>query len=600
MSETDKNPSPGRAGIPARYRWDLRHIFRDAAALKAGAREITSAADRLAAMKGKAASDPLAAAEAYFRLDRLLSEYYTYSHMQKDQDAGRDAYKVQMARADALLRKAREAFAFLRPELLTLPESRLRALAQDVIHPQYSVFFEDLLREKPHVLPLPQEELLAKCSEVFGTAHKTYSVLNAVDLPLPEVLGEDGQKVRMTHANYGPLIRSADRAVRKAAFLGMMKAYGGFANTLSSLYVGAVKNDVLQARLRGYPSAREASLFPNRIPVNVYDNLVKEAARALPALDRYLALRRRALKVDALHLYDLYPPISRDFSMALPYPEAFRLVKKGLAPLGPEYGECLARAYRERWVDVYETPGKTPGAYSTSTYGSHPYVLLNHTDTLDGAMTLAHELGHAMHSLFSDREQPYEKAGYSLFAAEVASTCNEVLLNQALTREYDKNKDAKLFFLTSLAEHFRTTFFRQTLFAEFEMESHRLEEAGEVLTEKRLSDLHLSLNTKYYGRECVINPEIQHEWLRIPHFYRAFYVYQYATGFSAAVFLADRIQKGGAPALSDYFRFLKSGGSLPPIEALRLAGADMEKPGVIRGAMKVFSDLVAQMEELVP
>jgi len=589
-----------RAQIPARFRWNLRHIFRDAAALKKGGEEISKAAERLAALRGAAPRDPLGAVRAYFELDRLLGEYYTYSHMLRDQDAGNDAHKAQMARADALLLKAREASAFLRPELLTLPEERLRALAGDAGHPQYSVFFGDLLREKPHVLPQAQEELLAQCSEVFGTAGKTYRLLNAVDLPLPRVPGEDGRETQMTHANYGPLIRSADRKVRKAAFQGMMTAYGDFANTLSSLYIGSVKNDVLQAKLRAYPSAREAFLSPNRIPVSVYDGLLKETARALPVLDRYLALRKKALKVDELHLYDLYTPIARDFSMALPYPKAFRLVKMGLAPLGGEYGEHLERAYRERWVDVFETPGKTPGAYSTSTFGSHPYVLLNHTDNLDGAMTLAHELGHAMHSLYSDREQPFEKSDYSLFAAEVASTCNEVLLNRALTEEYRDDREAKLYFLTSLAEHFRTTFFRQTLFAEFEKESHRLEEAGEALTEKRLSDLHLALNRKYYGRECEIDPEIRYEWLRIPHFYRAFYVYQYATGFSAAVFLADRIVKGGGTALSDYFRFLKSGGSLPPIEALRLAGADMEKPGVIRGAMKVFADTVTQMEALVP
>lgn len=588
-----------RDQIPAKWKWNLKDIFASKKALDACEKDILALADTLASLQGKVEKDPIKAVETSFKLSRAMGSYLTFSRMQQDQDGANTAYKAQMAKAEALMVKARAAGAYLEPELLQLSEEKLQALKVDPKHSQYSNFFHDLIRTRPHILPTEQEELLAKSGEVFATASRVFNVLNNVDLPLPETLDESGKTSKLTHASYGEKLRSKNREVRKEAFEGMMNAFGNFKGTLSSLYISSVKNDVLHAQLRHYGSARESSLSNHEIPLSVYDSLLKEAHKAFPVLDRYLRLRKKALKVDQLHLYDLYVPITEDFKMDIPYPEACKLVKKGLAPLGEDYGKLLDKAYKDNWIDVYETKGKRSGAYSWGTYDSHPYVLLNHTDSIDGAMTLAHELGHAMHSYHSNKAQPYEKAGYSLFAAEVASTCNEILVSRALQEEHKDDKQARLFFLTDLAEGFRTTFFRQTMFAEFEHEAHKLAEQGVALTDSNLSDLYEKLNKQYYGRECVIDPEIRHEWMRIPHFYRAFYVYQYATGFSAAVYLASRILKEGEKARSQYFDFLKSGGSVPPIDALKAAGADMSQPKVVRGAMKVFEETIVEMETLL-
>jgi len=588
-----------RKDISPRWRWDLSHMFKNKQALEDCAKQMDAGIPELAALAGKVHEDPMKAVRASFALSRLAGNYFVYSRMQQDQDGSNSAYKAQMARAEAYAVKVRAAGAFLEPELLMLPESTLKRLMEDEELSEYSVFFHKLLRQKPHILPPEQEQILAKGGEVFATASRTFNILDNVDLPLPETLMEDGSKQRLTHADYGNRMRSHNRAVRRDAFTGMMNAYGDFKGTLSTLYISSVKNDVLQADLRHYASAREASLSQNDIPLSVYDSLLKEAHKAFPILDRYMRLRKKALGLDELHLYDLYVPITDSFQLDLPYQKAAKMVKDGLKPLGSEYQGLLERAFSERWIDVYETRGKRSGAYSWGTYDSHPYVLLNHTDSINGAMTLAHELGHAMHSYYSNQTQPYEKAQYSLFAAEVASTCNEVLFNHALQEEYRDNKQAQLFFLTDLAEGFRTTFFRQTMFAEFEHLAHQMAEKGEALTDLNLSNLYEQLNRQYYGRECVINPEIRHEWMRIPHFYRAFYVYQYATGYSAAVYLASRILKDGQKATDRYFDFLKSGGSTTPIKALQAAGADMTKPQVVRGAMKVFEETVARMEALM-
>lgn len=587
-----------RQDIPARYRWNLKAIFSNNQEIKACEQEIEKAIQDMAAFYGKAAESPLPAVKQHFVLQRLLEQFYTYAKMQLDQDGSKPAYRSLMAKADSLVVRARTAMSFLEPELLTLPETTLAKLRDHPKHPQYRMYFHRLMQAKPHVLSKSEENLLSQFGEVFSTASKTYNLLNNVDLPMPEIDTGKGLKTKLSHAQYGTLIRSEDRSIRKAAFEGMMGVYGDFSSTISTLMISSIKNDVAQARVRNFSSARAASLFPNEIPEDVYDTLLKEATRALPALDRYLALRKKALVLDELHLYDLYNPIAKDYELALPFDKALQLVKDGLHPLGKEYQALLDRAKKERWMDVYESKGKRSGAYSWGTYDSHPYVLLNHTDDLNGAMTLAHELGHSMHSFHSHKNQPYEQSSYALFAAEVASTLNEMLLTRHLLATNPK-QEAQLYFLTSLAEDFRTTFFRQTMFAEFEDISHRMEEKGQALTEQSLSDLYESLNKKYYGRECVIDPLIRYEWLRIPHFYRAFYVYQYATGFSAAVFLSERILKEGKVALDDYYRFLSAGGSLNPMASLKLAGADMGKPKVIQRAMKVFEETVSKLEALI-
>jgi oligoendopeptidase F len=426
-----------------------------------------------------------------------------------------------------------------------------------------------------------------------------FSMFSDVDLPLPEVTDENGQKVRLTHGNYSTLLFSRNRDVRREAFQGMMGTFKAFSSTMAACYAGAVKAAVFKARARRYDSARQASLAPLEIPETVYDNLLAEVEAALPALTAYLNVRKKLLGVDELHMYDLYVPMIADFDMKMTYEEACDLVCEGLAPLGEEYIARLREGFAGGWVDVYENKAKRSGAYSWGCYGVHPFVLLNHTADLDGALTIAHEMGHSMHTWYSNLNQPFAKAEYSLFVAEVASTCNEVLLMRHLMKKYQDEPKASAYLRNQLLESFRTTVCRQTMFAAFEKEAHGLYERGEALTADALNSLYYGLNEKYYGGGVQVDEVIACEWMRIPHFYRNFYVYQYATGFSAAVAIADRILREGEPAVRDYKKFLSAGCSVPPIEALRYAGVDMEKPDAVRGAMRVFAQIVEEMKSLI-
>ena len=588
-----------RAEMDPRWTWKLNDILDGAEAFDALFAQTEKELAEWQKCQGQVAQDPRAAIRGYFALSHAVERMYVYARMRQDEDGGDTAAQTLLARAQSLSVRVSSASAFLRPELLSLPGDTLTALKNDPNFSEYSMFLDDLLRDQPHTLPAEQEKLLAQLSEIGRAPDDIYTMLSDVDRPLPEVRDENGQPARLSATVYLRMLRSRSREARKTAYEAEMNAYGAYKQTFAATYRYNVKADVAQARVRGFGSAIEASLHPDRVPVQVYDNLLASVAEALPALNKYLSLRKKALGVDELHLYDLYVPIVKDYDMPLTYPQAFDLVKKGLAPLGAHYAGLLDRAYSEGWIDVYENKGKHTGAYSWGVYGAHPYVLLNHTDDLNGAMTLAHELGHAMHTWHSDAAQPYAKAGYSLFVAEVASTCNEMLLMRYLL---DANKDdpkACAFLTNQLLEEFRGTVFRQTMFAAFEREAHRMEEEGVPLTAEALSDVHEKLNRQYYGASCVIDGCVRHEWMRIPHFYRCFYMYKYATSFSAAVYISNRILTEGKPAVDDYMKFLSAGGSLPPLDALRLAGVDMEKPDTVRGALRVFADTVDRMEALL-
>jgi oligoendopeptidase F len=424
-------------------------------------------------------------------------------------------------------------------------------------------------------------------------------MLTKVDMKFPDIRNEKGEEVPLTEAGYGTFIRSNDRRVRKDAFASLFETYTNFGATIAAAYSGSVKGDLFAARARGFETAVEASLFPDEVPLSVYDNLISVIHESLPLLNEYIALRKPAMKLDEIHLYDLYTSMVDDYDMKLPYPEAYQLVMEGLSPLGEEYRNVLKSAYEDGWIDVYSSKAKSSGAYSRGAYGVHPYVLLNHREDLDSAMTIAHEMGHAMHSYYSNLHQPAPKANYTLFAAEVAATCNEIILMTKLMDHYADNRRALAYLCNHLLEQFRTTVFRQTMFAEFERISHRMAEEGEALTKEALSKAYLALNQKYYGQHCVVDELIATEWMRIPHFYRAFYVYKYATGFSAAVFLANRILTEGETAVKDYYKFLSAGGSLPPIEALKLAGVDMSSPEPIRSAMRVFKQTTERLAKLL-
>ena len=588
-----------RKEMDPRWMWDLNDMIDGAEAFDALYQETEKEIEAWRQCQGHVKDDPRAAIRGHYAIEHKIERMFCYARMRQDEDGSDAAAQTLLARIQSLAVRASSAGAFLQPELLSLPTETLEALKNAPDFSEYSMFMENLLRDQPHTLPAEQEKLLAQVSEIAHAPSDIYTMLSDVDRPLPEVTDENGQASKLSSTVYMRMLRSRNREARKTAYENEMNAYGAFKQTFAATYRYNVKSDVAQARIRGFGSALEASLHPDRVPVKVYDSLLESVHDALPAMNRYLALRKKQLGLDEMHLYDLYVPIVDGFDMSLSYPEAFELVKRGLAPLGAHYQELLDEAYTGHWIDVYENKGKHTGAYSWGVYGSHPYVLLNHTDDLNGAMTLAHELGHAMHTWHSDHAQPYAKAGYSLFVAEVASTCNEMLLMRSLLDAYKDDPKARAFLLNQLLESFRTTVFRQTMFAAFEREAHRMEEEGVPLTAESLGEAHYRLNREYYGGGCVIDDCVRYEWMRIPHFYRSFYVYKYATSFSAAVYISNRILTQGQPAVEDYMRFLSAGGSVPPVEALKLAGVDMEDPATVRDALKVFADTVEQLEALL-
>ncbi len=588
-----------RTEMDKKYQWRLEDIFASDEAYEQAYAQAERAIENMAGWQGKVRTNPrqaiLDADALSLRMDRLAA----YALMHKDEDSSDPARQARAMRFQNLGVKAGSAAAFLAPELLSLPEETLKELMEDASFADFSEMLRLLLLQKPHTLPAEQERLLAQAGDVMGVSRDVFSMFNDVDLPLPEVTDEDGGKIRLTHGNYGMLIRSRSRDVRREAFEGMMGTFKRFAATMTACYAGAVKTAVFQAKARRYNCARQASLAPHEIPETVYDNLLFAVEDALPALTEYMNIRKKLLGVDELHLYDLYVPMIADYDMKMTYEEACGLVCEGLSPLGEEYIAKLREGFSSGWVDVYENKAKRSGAYSWGCYGVHPYVLLNHTDDLSGAMTIAHEMGHSMHTYYSNKSQPFAKSHYSLFVAEVASTCNEVLLMRYLMEKYRDDPKASAFLRNQLLEEFRTTVFRQTMFAAFEKEAHNLYERGEALTAEALCSLYYGLNEKYYGGGAKVDELISYEWMRIPHFYRNFYVYQYATGFSAAVAIADRILREGESAVKDYKKFLSAGCSVPPIEALRYAGVDMEKPDAVQGAMRVFAQTVEEMKKLV-
>lgn len=588
-----------RSEMDPQWMWNLNDILDGVPAFDALYAATETAIENWQKCQGKVAEDPRAAIRGYFEISRSVERMYAYARMRQDQDGADTDSQTLLARIQSLAVRAGSASAFLRPELLSLPADTLRELKDDPAFGDYSVFIDDLLRDQPHTLPAEQEKLLAQMSEIAQAPNDVYTMLKDVDRPLPAVKDENGRDASLSSTVFMRMLRSRSREARRTAYEAEMAAFGAYRQTFAATYRYNVKADAAQARIRGFGSALEASLHPDRVPVAVYDNLLESVENALPAMNKYLTLRKKALGVEELHLYDLYVPVVKDYDMPMTYPEAFALVKKGLTPLGAHYAELLDEAYRDHWIDVYENKGKHTGAYSWGVYDSHPYVLLNHTDDLNGAFTLAHELGHAMHTWYSNQNQPYPKAGYSLFVAEVASTCNEMLLMRYLLNEYKDDRKACAYLTNHLLEEFRGTVFRQTMFAAFEKEAHRMEEAGVPLTAESLGSVHYELNKKYYGGVCAVDDCVRNEWMRIPHFYRSFYVYKYATSFSAAVYISSRILNEGAPAVADFIKFLSTGGSLPPIEALRLAGVDMERPDTVRGALKVFADMVDRLEALL-
>lgn len=587
-----------RDTVDESLKWRLEDIYETDEAWERDFDEARGLVDAFLAYRGRlgeSADALFAGLAAQSRADEVIERLFTYAHMRKDEDNANTKYQGMTDRAMQLSTDAAAKGSFAVPEILSIDPDTLRAWAAEERFYPFRFGLLDLDRQRAHRLSEREERILALAEEPLAGADNIFTMLTDVDLDYGTVHDETGAEVPLTRGSYGILIQSPDRSVRREAYERMYAAFHGVMNTLTATYATSVKSDVFRARARGFDGACEATLFEGNVPVAVYEQLIEAAHERLPAMEKYLELKKRALGLDVLEMYDLYVPMVPDCDIPMTFSEAKTVVRDALHPLGEPYGKLIDEAYASRWIDVVETKGKTSGAYSWGAYGTHPYVLLNHKDNVDHAFTLAHELGHAMHSYHSDRALPFELAQYRIMVAEVASTVNEVLMMRYLL-DHEKDNKRKAFLINQFLEQFRTTCFRQTMFAEFELAAHRMQERGEPLTNDNLSSLYRSLNERYYpGVHCDDNIAI--EWLRIPHFYRAFYVYQYATGICSAVALADGILNAGT--LDGYIAFLSSGGSDYPIELLKKAGVDLTKKESIIKSLDVFASYVEELDKLL-
>lgn len=587
-----------RKDIPAELKWDFTHIFKTPEDWEAAYAECEKAIAPLGEIKGTLGTS----AEALFAAYEKIYSFYEkmepvadYAFLSKTIDGGDAAAQIMCDKITMLSVKAGSQTAFFEPELMEIPEEKLAEFLKYEPLKKYAHIIEDSTRLRNHVLDEKSEGILAKMGKITGTPSDTYDMFTNVEMELPEIEGSDGEKIQLTSGNFSVMRESPDRKLREAAFEGMFGTYGKYINTFACIYGGSVKQDNTFSEIRGYSSAREASLSNSNVPEDVYDALIEAVHEAIPSMSKYLKLRKKALGLEKLDVYDLYTPMVADIDYPMPYEKACELVLEAVAPLGKDYQDVIRRAYRENWIDVYETPGKESGAFSAGVYGIHPFVKLNYSDSLDDAFTLAHELGHAMHSYLSSEKQDYANHNYHLLVAEVASTCNEVLLTKYLLKtETDKKRRA--YILNHFLEGFRTTVFRQTLFAEFEQKAHVLEAGGTPITAECLSSLYSDIVKQYYP-EAEFRDTLKYEWSYIPHFYRAFYVYQYATGFSSAVAIASHILETNDP--SDYLRFLSSGGSDYPLNELKIAGVDLTSPNVVKNAMKVFDETIDELDAIL-
>ena len=587
-----------RKDMDSAYQWDLSPIFENREAWDKAYREAEEAVAKLPELENTLKVSPQqmrAGLDRIYQTMQRVERVYLYASLLKNSDNGDGEYQRMEGMATNLYVAMSTACAFVDPEILSMPEETLLQFLDTADLAPYRHILGDVNRARAHTLDAAGEKMLAMLSDAADTADNCFTMLESVDMEFPKIRDEAGREVQLTHGNYGIFRVSADQRVRRESFEAYHGTFKKYINTLAAMYAGSVKMDTYYTRVRHYGSACERALFASNVPLQVYDSLVEAVHGALPAMERYLALRKCVLGLDELNMYDLYCPMVEDIDLKLDYEQAKALVLAAVEPMGEEYCGLIRRAFDERWIDVYENKGKTTGAFSCGVYGVHPYVLLNFSGTLEDAFTLAHELGHSMHSYFSDRAQDYPNHDYRILVAEVASTVNEVLLTKYLLRnELDPKRRA--YILNHFLEGFRTTVFRQTLFAEFERRTHDLYQSGEPLTAETLCKVYRELNDLYYAG--AVNNELQDvEWARVPHFYTAFYVYQYATGFCSAVAIAAQILESGDA--SRYLTFLRTGGSMYSIDELKLAGVDLTQPETVRRALAVFSDSLEEFEKLL-
>ncbi|OBZ13883.1 MULTISPECIES: oligoendopeptidase F [Bacillales] len=593
------NHVPKRSESAPETRWKLEDLFESQAAWDKEFAEAKALIKKLPEYQGKLAD--VAQLKACFELEDELSMHverlYVYANMKHHEDTAEPTYQALSEKSKKISVESGEALSFITPEVLSLPDDKLEAIIADESVAKFRHTLEEMRRQKAHILTKNEEALLAQVGNMSSAPGTIFNMLNNADLKFPKVKNEDGEEVELTHGRYIQFLESKNQDVRREAFKAVYDTYGKLKNTLASTLTSNVTKNIFYAKARKYDSVLDMSLYGDNIPQEVYTNLINTIHKHLPLMHRYMDLRKKLLGLDELHMYDLFAPLVDEFKMDITYEEAKKTVSESLKPLGEDYLQVLQEGFDKGWIDVYENEGKRSGAYSWGAFGTHPYVLLNHKDNLNSMFTLTHEMGHALHSHYSDTNQNYRDAQYTIFLAEVASTLNEALLMDYLLGKSTDAKE-KMYLLTYYADQFRTTVFRQTMFAEFEKIIHERSEAGDSLTPQDLSKIYYDLNVQYYGPGMVIDKDIEMEWARIPHFYNSFYVYKYATGFSAATSFSKQILEEGQPAVERYLGFLKSGGSDFSINILKKAGVDMSSPEPIEQAMSVFEELIGQMEQL--
>lgn len=592
---------PTRDQVAVEDTWNLSLMYADREAWEADLKQAQEMGKKLAGQEGHvcdSAQSLLDTLRQQTELYRKLGHLSVYVSCLSDQDTGNDTHQEMNQRFSSIIAGIESSISFITPEILELETAQLEDYYKQCPDLEaYRIDLEDTLRLKPHILSKEMEKLLADASEICNNPDQTYSIFSNADMKFPEVEDENGEIVQITHGRFVPLEESADRRVRKETFEKLYGVYKQYSRTLASIYSGQVKQLIFQAQARHYDSTLEAAVNAVNVSPQVYRNLVETVNKNLDKMHRYVRLRKRLLGVDELHMYDIYTPIIAGVSKNIPFEEAKETVLKALAPLGEDYLQVVREGFANRWIDVYENEGKRSGAYSTGSYDSYPYILLNYTGNMDNMFTLIHEMGHSMHTWHSNHSQPPMYANYRIFVAEVASTCNEILLMEYLLA-HTTDKKERAYLLNHYLDSFKGTVYRQTMFAEYEMITNKMAEEGQSLTAEALTKVYYDLNCKYYGPDMVSDPEIGVEWARIPHFYYNFYVYQYATSFSAAVAVARNILKEGAPAVERYKKFLSGGCSMPPVELLKIAGVDLTTAQPIQDALDVFGQVIEELEEL--
>ena len=588
-----------RSTIENKFKWTIDEMYPNEESIEKDIQKVKELIEEVKRYKGILADSEeniFKALNISEEASRILQNLYVYTHMKSHEDTRINKNQSNATKIDMLSTELSMATSYMVPEIIAMDNEKLENYLKTERLSHYKKYVDDILRLKPHTLNEREEELLAAVADLSGVPENVYDMLSFADLQFPEIEDENGEKVRVTHSNFSLFLKSKDARVRKDAFEAMYGIYGQYKNTFASTLYGGIKSEIFYAKTRKYESALQGSLFQDNVSVDVYNNLIDAVHENLDTLNDYIDLKKKFLGLDKINMYDLYVPLTENFDMEISYEKAQKIILEALKPLGEEYLENVKKAFAEGWIDVYGNEGKQGGAYSWGSYDSKSYILMSYKDDLNSLFTLIHEMGHSMHSFYSKNNQPYLYSGYKIFVAEVASTLNELLLINYLLKNAE-SKEERVYLLNYYLEQFRTTVYRQTMFAEFEKICHGKVEEGEPLTAEDFNNIYYDLNKKYYGESCDVNEEIALEWARIPHFYSNFYVYKYATGFSAASALSKQILEEGESAVSRYKEFLKSGGSEFPLDQLRKAGVDMEKKESVDEALHVFKDLVKQLEK---